>query len=688
MSYVTHLACSLHGMYRVKNFGLANKMSKINTNMAAVTALYHLKNKEDAQNQSIERISSGLRLNHALDDAAGASIVSRMTSQIKGLEAAMRNAADAISLTQTAEGALDEVSSILHRMRELSVQAANGVYTGQDRQAIQNEVGQIQIELARIAQNSTFNAVKMLNGDFTNTAFQIGFQPNDTAILSIENVDPTGLGEYLTKSDQFKQGSSSIYPAAAPIVANSKADFSSRISENENLTIYGNVGNVTIDVNGGSTAKEIAASISSRLSETGVSATAQTRLNVEFTETAEGGSGDTDTVSFNLYGKNGDAVLIAANVDFGVTNGRGADLTELAAAVNGATGKTGISASLSVDKATMTLISDDGYDIVAENYQLVGVTGPDMVVSGADENHVSLAGVDKLNIGADEEPNSVQVTGQVTFRSPFIFSVSSGSIGTNTIPNLLDPIAPFYSDTDDPVAGDVPFAVADGTYIVNTNAATDSASFNGADVADIDPLSNNSGGSGMTLQITISGNAIVADSVKILNPGSGYEYGNVLKVPATNFSDDGLGFVELVLNADSSLGLDGATPGAEDVEIVNPGGLFSSNPPGATLSSVSMLDVLTVENAKKMLTAVDGALVRIDLERSDLGATMSRMEHVINNLSNITKNTKEARSRIQDADIALETANLTKAQVLNQAAQAMLAQANRTSQSILTLLQG
>ena len=135
--------------------------------MAAVTALYHLKKKEGAQNQSIERISSGLRLNHALDDAAGASIVGRMTSQIKGLEAAMRNAADAISLTQTAEGALDEVSSILHRMRELSVQAANGVYSGQDRQAIQNEVGQIQIELSRIAQNSTFNAVKMLNGDFS-----------------------------------------------------------------------------------------------------------------------------------------------------------------------------------------------------------------------------------------------------------------------------------------------------------------------------------------------------------------------------------------------------------------------------------------------------------------------------------------------------------------------------------------
>ena len=154
-------------------------MSKINTNMAGVTTLYHLRNKEDAMNQALERISSGLRINNAVDDAAGASLVNRMTSQIKGLEAAIRNAADAVSLTQTAEGALDEVSSILHRMRELSVQAANGVYTGQDRQALQNEVGQLQLELARIAENSTFNAVKMLNGDFTNTAFQIGFQPGD-----------------------------------------------------------------------------------------------------------------------------------------------------------------------------------------------------------------------------------------------------------------------------------------------------------------------------------------------------------------------------------------------------------------------------------------------------------------------------------------------------------------------------
>ena len=641
--------------------------------MAAVTALYHLKNKEDAQNQAIERISSGLRLNHALDDAAGASIVSRMTSQIKGLEAAMRNAADAISLTQTAEGALDEVSSILHRMRELSVQAANGVYTGQDRQAIQNEVGQIQIELARIAQNSTFNAVKMLNGDFTNTAFQIGFQPNDTAILSIENVDPTGLGEYLTKSDQLRNANASFMPAAAPIVANDKASFQPRMQETENLTIYGNVGNVTIDINGGSTAKEIAASISSRLSETGVSATAQTRLNVEFAETASG-TQTTDTVSFNLYGKNTTTpTLIAANVIFGETNGRGADLTELAAAINGATGKTGISASLSVDKATMTLLSDDGYDVVAENYALVGVTGPNMIVAGADEKHAALSGVEKLSIQAGIEPNSVQVSGEVTFRSPFIFSVASGNVGTSAAPNLMSPLAPFESTSP-------AFDVTPGTYIVNTGTAKASSTYGGTTPS---PTAAGTTGTGMTVQVTVadvSGVATVTGA-QILNPGSNYQFHNVVQINGSAFETGGTGSVQLVFNPPSTSGL------SNDTAIVNSGGMFSSNPPGATLSSVSQLDVLTVANAKKMLTAVDGALVRIDLERSDLGATMSRMEHVINNLSNISKNTKEARSRIQDADIALETTNLTKAQVLNQAAQAMLAQANRTSQSILSLLQ-
>ena len=142
-------------------------------------------------------------------------------------------------------------------------------------------LGQLQLELARIAENSTFNAVKMLNGDFTNTAFQIGFQPGDSAILSIENVDPTGLGEYLVDTDQFANSSSTFFPAAFPICSQTiKLALTSKIVEGEDLTIYGNVGNATIDINGGATAKEIAAAITARKGETGVYADAQTRMNM------------------------------------------------------------------------------------------------------------------------------------------------------------------------------------------------------------------------------------------------------------------------------------------------------------------------------------------------------------------------------------------------------------------------
>jgi len=623
--------------------------------MAGVTTLYHLRNKEDAMNQALERISSGLRINNAVDDAAGASLVNRMTSQIKGLEAAIRNAADAVSLTQTAEGALDEVSSILHRMRELAVQAANGVYTGQDRQAIQNEVGQLQLELSRIAENSTFNAVKMLNGDFTNTAFQIGFQPGDSAILSIENVDPTGLGEYLVSTDQLRNSSSTFFPAAFPSVASDKASLTSKIIEGEDITIYGNVGNATIDINGGATAKEIAAAITARKGETGVYADAQTRMNIEFSEES---SEKTDTVSFNLYGKNDTAVLIAANVEFGVDGGRSANLSELAAAVNGTSGKTGITASLSIDKSTLTLISDDGYDVVVEDYALVGVTGPSMNVMGSDADYANITDTanvyDAIKLTAGTEPNTVGVSGELTFHSPFIFSVSSESVGTDTAPTLsmVGASATAVSSMS-LTAGLTELLVVPTTTGVSTNSAN---------------------GTGMTIEFRTDSSGGVITPVRVLNLGTGFNYGDTITLDTD------------IIGGSEDLVITLTAPNSETGEIKYGGGMFSGNPSGAQLSSVSSLDVLNVANSLKMLTAVDGALVRIDLERSDLGATMSRMEHTINNLSNIVVNTKAARSRIADADIAAESTELSKAQVLNQAAQAMLAQANKAQQSILQLL--
>jgi len=554
--------------------------------MAGVTTLYHLRNKEEAMNQALERISSGLRINNAVDDAAGASLVNRMTSQVKGLEAAIRNAADAVSLTQTAEGALGEVSSILHRMRELAVQAANGVYTGQDRQAIQNEVGQLQLELARIAENSTFNAVKMLNGDFTNTAFQIGFQPGDSAILSIENVDPTGLGEYLVATDQLKNSNSTFFPAAFPSVANNKAGLTSKIVEGEDLTIYGNVGNATIDINGGASAKEIAAAITARKGETGVYADAQTRMNVTFSELAAGSAAAPDTVSFNLYGKNDTAVLIAANVDFGIDSGQSANLSELAAAINGTSGKTGITASLSIDKSTMTLISDDGYDIVVENYSLVGVTGPTMNISGADEDYANLTDgtsvftdsggtatttslYSPIELTAGTDPDTFGVSGTLKFHSPFVFSVSTDSQGSDAAPLA----------TVDQTTGN-----GGGALAVTTNEITSLVVVPDTTGSSVTLAGGGANGSatGMTIEFRTDGSGGITTPVRILNMGSGFNYGDVITVQdylIDSSIDPTAGgyaakYVDITLTHpdDSTI----------TTAISTPGGLFSGNPSGAS----------------------------------------------------------------------------------------------------------
>ena len=181
-------------------------MTNILTNSAALKSLYHLQRNEGTATQATERLASGKRLNKAGDDAAGAAIVNRMTSQINGMEVAIRNAGDAISMAQTAEGALNEVSEILQRMRELGVQAANGTYSGADRVALNEEVGSLKKELIRISEATQFNTSKLLNGTFQDTEFEIGYDesPQHTHTLSIENVKPTALGIWSSSSQLEK----------------------------------------------------------------------------------------------------------------------------------------------------------------------------------------------------------------------------------------------------------------------------------------------------------------------------------------------------------------------------------------------------------------------------------------------------------------------------------------------------
>ncbi|PZN05927.1 MAG: flagellin [Bacillota bacterium] len=166
---------------------------RINHNVAALNAWRNLSQTNSLLNKSLERLSSGLRINRAADDAAGLAISEKMRAQIAGLQTAQRNAQDAISLIQTAEGALNETHSILQRMRELVVQAANGTNTTTDRQQIQAEIDQLIAELDRIADTTEFNTQKLLDGNF-NGNFQIGANAGQTINVTIADMHASALG--------------------------------------------------------------------------------------------------------------------------------------------------------------------------------------------------------------------------------------------------------------------------------------------------------------------------------------------------------------------------------------------------------------------------------------------------------------------------------------------------------------
>jgi flagellin len=170
------------------------------TNTSSLNAQNNLRNSGDGLATSMQRLSSGLRINSAKDDAAGMQISNRLTSQVNGLNVAQRNANDGISLAQTAEGAMQESSSILQRMRDLSLQAANGSNGVSDREALQKEIGALQMELTRIAETTKFGSTNLLDGSFGTKQFQVGANANETINVSMKNVSADALGLFKTRN--------------------------------------------------------------------------------------------------------------------------------------------------------------------------------------------------------------------------------------------------------------------------------------------------------------------------------------------------------------------------------------------------------------------------------------------------------------------------------------------------------
>jgi len=500
----------------------------INTNVNSLTAQRNLSGSQSALSTSIQRLSSGLRINSAKDDAAGLAISDRMTSQIRGLNQAVRNANDGTSLAQTAVGAMKAGGDILQRVRELAVQSANASNSAGDRQALNQEVTQLVSELDRIAQTTEFNGQKLLDGTFGTAQFQVGANAGQTITAATANMRTTVYGN----NQVVANGPAAVTGAWGANGANSTA--------NDTVSINGALGSATVAMNSNATAKATSDLVNLKTASTGVTATARTDVGITFSAAG--------SYSISLRSDNSTAETVAFTLS--ATSGTDA-LSAAVSAINEKSSKTGVVASLDSNGA-MFLTNATGNDILIAEY-------------------------------------------------------ADGSMAGNVVMQKYAP------------------AVATGTLAtVGATATVTGGTANGS-----------------------TGSAIT----------SGY----------------------ITLDSDKTFGA-AATTGSAAAQL----GVAGSQ--SSTLKKVSDLDVTTVTKATDALKTVDSALSFISGERAKLGALQSRFDTAISNLQVSSENLSSSRSRIQDADFASETANLSRAQILQQAGTAMVAQANQLPQGILALL--
>jgi flagellin len=331
----------------------------INTNVASLNSQRNLSSSQASLQTSLQRLSSGLRINSAKDDAAGLAISDRFSAQIRGNTTAARNANDGISMAQTAEGGLSTAGDLLQRIRELAVQSANGTNSTSDRASIQGEVASLSQELDRVANTTQFNGQNVLDGSLTSAQFQVGANSGQTINIGIQSAKASDIGNN-TLSAVYGDTANQLSSAVA-----STTGWNQNNATAQTLSITSGNGTTTsVSVAAKDSAKTIAANVNATTNQSGVSATASTSATLAgFTATSSG------SVQFQLRGDNSNTtdtnpVTISAQVKNG-------DLSALAQAINAQVGTTGVSASIELDQAsgnkTIKLSNSSGSDIQIAN---------------------------------------------------------------------------------------------------------------------------------------------------------------------------------------------------------------------------------------------------------------------------------------------------------------------------------
>ena len=658
----------------------------VNTNISALNAQRAGLDSSEGMATAMERLASGKRINSAVDDAAGLAISARMEAQISGLNQAVRNANDAISLVQTAEGALQEYGEILQRIRELAIQSGGGAPSNLDRVNLHAEVAQLQEELARIANSTRFNGEVLLNGTFSSKDFQIGQSNQEEVQISVGNLRPETIGAY---TQDLISNVGTIEGATKTNIGSEGASIDNGVVAQEITVAVGTETPRTFEIAKGDTARAIA----DKLNQSGaaINSRATTTTNI-YVEDA------LNTGEFSLKISN------SSNPDFEqeirVTSGASSKVAALASQINTGYPNHNISASVKTDDSGVEyveLYQANGYDIIMDEYN----TSPDAAI------HLDFGGQDELVLTGSSGAGKVVIGGTVTADAPASFLMTSDDTTNSVLVGSRAKLSfqDIDTDIDNSLAkwidksftlqinGGESFTVnTDGTYLDSSGSSATPAGVVASPSTFSDIVTNINLSIENQLNTADAGtNAGVLDST---DPAYGLD---VVAVYTTG--SDTLEFVinSGVSNADSSIVITEITSQLDfsDVNLLDAEGntalTFSDTggetSPTQTVRYVSQIDISTRDSALLAMTVVDAALQTVAANRGLLGAVANRLESTIQNLMTTSENTAASLSRIMDTDYAAESTRLSKAQVLQQASVSILAQANATTQTVLKLLE-
>ncbi len=761
----------------------------INTNIPSMNAQRNLDTTQGSMATALQRLSSGLRINSAKDDAAGLSISTRMESTISGLTVAKRNANDAVSLAQIAEGALQESTKILQRARELAVQSANGTNAATDRASLQSEVNQLKSELSRISTSTSFNGLNLLNGELAASEFQIGANANETVIVSVADTRTNSIGSNDLKINNTDGMLNANYAKTvaldgsgiAQVTSSAGTVYTNGIAAGNDLQFTpvnddGTAGTVvTVDVALNDPASKIAEKVNAAASGTVGYATARTGARLSGVTW----NGANSAITFRVQ------TDAAANTSLADWTTAGAETyDDMAADINSSAAMQALGVYAVSDSTGVNVYSNkgDGLGFVVTNH----VTGSNTATVSAIKLDGTVQDATTFNTNtANNNTNTLNITGVVTvsvFQNYNLTEASNttvllgagqmaaadkdgltgvtmgnrlvaqtltiaGSRGSSTLDIAADSSAAAVKtavnnltsktgvSAEATTTANIEGITATGTVSFamkgdNSTAVSVSANVTTTDYSQLVKAINDvSGTTGITAKFDGS-NAIIKLTNKLGNDiqisdfthSSAVDYPAVsIATPVSGTGDAVAAVVTQSMNvignkADNSGGstvklyagghkstLDSTVVGGK-LTFTSPkafsvssnvdgatysGSLFAGNaadPKSSSFQAVDVIDISTVDGAQSAIRVLDRALEQISSIRGDLGAIQSRFESTMRNIVNNIENLSSARSRIMDADFAVETANLTKLQILSQAGIAVLSQANVLPQGALALL--